>query len=154
MTKKHDALLAEIQHMIDTETRAWDSQDPELLVSIFHPDMVWPWPPDNTAHNPLEWEFIQGRFNRDRWRDGWRGLFETYTLVHNNRATLRIVLSDEGDGAFAVVDVDTLWRHKETGEDFHWKGLAGKGYTLTGDGWKLIFHTGLLIYPDETDAQG
>jgi len=150
MTAKHDVLSAEIQEMIDTETRAWDQQDPELLVSIFHPDMVWPWPPNNTAHNPLEWVFIQGRFNRDRWRGELRELFETHALVHNHRETLKIELSAEGDGAFAVVDVDTLWQHRETGENFHWKGRAGKGYTLTGDGWKLIFHTGLLIYSDKT----
>jgi len=152
MTQQHDSLKDEIQEMIDKETRAWDELDPELLVSIFHPDMVWPWPPDSTAHNPMTWEFIQGRFNRNRWRDGWRELFDTHELVHNRRSTLKIEVSAEGDGAFAVVDVDTLWRHRETGEDFHWQGLAGKGYTLTEDGWKLIFHTGLLVYPDETDV--
>ena len=151
MAANRDARTTEIQNMIDTETRAWDEGDPELLVSIFHPDMVWPWPPDNTAHDPLEWEFIQGRFNHDRWRDRWRELFEHYALVHNRRETLRIEISAEGDGAFAVVDVDTLWRDLETGEDFHWQGRAGKGYTLTEDGWKLIFHTGLLVYPEETD---
>jgi ketosteroid isomerase-like protein len=148
MTAKLDALRAQIQKMIDAETRAWDEQDPELLVSIFHPDMVWPWPPNSTAHDPLEWVFIQGRFSRERWRDGWRELFDTHELVHNKRRTLRIELSAEGDGAFAVVDVDTLWRNRETGEDFHWQGRAGKGYTLTDDGWKLIFHTGLLVYPE------
>ncbi|MBN1883327.1 MAG: nuclear transport factor 2 family protein [Deltaproteobacteria bacterium] len=152
MISAKDMLRAEIERMIDTETRAWDEQDPELLVSIFHADMVWPWPPDNTAHDPMAWVFVQGRFNRDRWRDRWRELFENYILVHNHRETLRIEVSAEGDGAFAVVDVDTLWRHRETGDALHWKGRAGKGYTLTEDGWKLIFHTGLLIYPDEIVA--
>src|SRR6202166_2316099 len=45
------------------------------------------------------------------WKAGWDQLFRDYELVHNRRTTLRIVLSEEGDGAFAVVDVDTLWRH-------------------------------------------
>jgi ketosteroid isomerase-like protein len=57
-----------------------------------------------------------------------------------------MLMSTEGDGAFAVVDVDTLWRHKETKEDFHWKGRACKGYTKIGDEWKLIYHMGLLDY--------
>ena len=43
---------AEIQEMVDRETRAWDSQDAEALVSIFHPDMVWPWPPHNDVPRP------------------------------------------------------------------------------------------------------
>jgi ketosteroid isomerase-like protein len=138
---------AQIQEMIDKETFAWDNQDAEALVDIFHPDMVWPWPSTNQDHNPLEWEFTQGRYNRQRWQTRWQYLFDNYELIHNNRETLRIEISAEEDGAFAVVYVDTLWRHKETGEDFPWKGTAGKGYTLMPDGqWKLIYHAGLLEY--------
>ena len=136
----------QIQEMIDRETHAWDAQDAEALVSIFHPDMVWPWPPTSRAHDPVEWVFPQGRFDRRRWKQGWQDLFGTYNLIHNRRSTVKIVVSAEGDGAFAVVDVDTLWRHKKTGEDFHWKGRACKGYTKIGTDWKLIFHTGLLDY--------
>jgi ketosteroid isomerase-like protein len=54
-------------------------------------------------------------------------------------------ISEKGDGAFAVVDVDTLWRN-QNGEDFRWVGRAGKGYTKVADEWKLIMHTGLLDY--------
>ena len=32
--------------MVDRETRAWDTKDAGALVDLFHPDMVWPWPPD------------------------------------------------------------------------------------------------------------
>jgi hypothetical protein len=35
---------SEIQGIVDRETRAWDTQDADLLLSVFHPDMVWPWP--------------------------------------------------------------------------------------------------------------
>jgi ketosteroid isomerase-like protein len=55
-------------------------------------------------------------------------------------------LSEERDGAFAVVDIDTLWRD-QAGRDFHWLGRAGKGYTKVDGEWKLIMHTGLLQYP-------
>jgi ketosteroid isomerase-like protein len=136
----------QVQEMVDRETRAWDAQDAEALVSIFHPDMVWPWPPDSQAHDPVEWIFPIGRFDRKRWKQDWQDLFRTYELVHNRRRTVKIVVSAQGDGAFAVVDIDTLWRHKETGEDFHWRGRACKGYTRIGHEWKLIFHTGLLDY--------
>lgn len=144
--KEKRTLEAAIQGLVDLETRAWDTQDADLLVSLFHPDMVWPWPPDNQAHDPVAWVFPQGRFQRERWRDGWQKLFDEYDLVHNRRVTCRILISEEGDGGLAVVDVDTLWRHKTSGEDFHWCGRACKGYTLMPEGWKLIYHTGLLKY--------
>src|SRR5512143_3483246 len=109
----------EIQGMVDRETAAWDAQDAEALVSLFHPDMVWPWPPDASAHDPALWVFPLGRFERERWKRGWEELFRDHELVHNRRATVRVAASDEGDGGFAVVDVDTLWRRRDTGELFH-----------------------------------
>ena len=138
----------EIQHMIDKETDAWNRQDAEALVDSFHPDMVWPWPPDSEAHDPVKWIFPLGRYNRERWKRGWEELFHEYELVHNIRKTVRIVLSEEKDGAFAVVDVDTLWQHRETQDQLHWKGRACKGYTKVEDKWLLIYHTGLLTYGD------
>jgi ketosteroid isomerase-like protein len=138
----------EIQAIIDRETLAWDRQDAPALVELFHPDMVWPWPPDNQAHDPALWVFPQGRFDADRWKASWAELFRTCTLEHNHRRTVRIAVSAEGDGAFAVVDVDTLWRRRTDGVAFHWKGRACKGYTKVGDRWLLILHTGLLEYED------
>jgi ketosteroid isomerase-like protein len=137
---------AEIQEMVDRETAAWDCQDASALVDLFHPDMVWPWPPDNQAHDPALWVFLQGRFDRERWKAGWEELFETHELVHNRRQTVRIVVSKEGDGAYAVVDVDTLWRRRADGTLFHWMGRACKGYTKVNGRWLLILHTGLLDY--------
>jgi hypothetical protein len=32
----------EIEEIVNRETRAWDTQDVDLMLSIFHPDMVWP----------------------------------------------------------------------------------------------------------------
>jgi len=132
--------------MVDRETEAWNKKDAEALVSIFHPDMVWPWPPDGDSHDPKIWVFNLGRFDRERWRLGWQELFDNHELIHNQRCTVRIEISEEGDGAFAVVDVDTLWRDHD-GHDFHWKGRACKGYSLVNGEWKLIMHTGLLEYP-------
>ena len=136
----------EIQAMVDRETAAWDSQDPEALVELFHPDMVWPWPPDSQSHDPASWVFPQGRFSRDRWRSRWAELFRDHELVHNVRATVRIAVSEEEDAGFAVVDVDTLWRRISDGQLMHWKGRACKGYTRVGEKWLLVFHTGLLDY--------
>jgi ketosteroid isomerase-like protein len=138
-------MLQEIEEIVHRETRAWDTQDLDLLLSIFHPDMVWPWPPDPDAHDPANWVFVLGRFDRERWRCAWQELFERHRLVHNRREIVRIVVSDEGDGAFAVVDVDTLWEDGD-GRPFHWKGRACKVYTRVGSEWKLIAHTGLLDY--------
>ena len=131
--------------MIDIETRAWNEKDAETLVSLFHPDMVWPWPKDEHSHNPADWIFPMGRYSRDRWKKNWTALFNTHELIHNKRHTVKITVSEEGDGAFAVVDIDTLWQDKE-GKNNHWKGRVSKGYTKVGDGWKLIMHTGVLKY--------
>lgn len=137
----------QIRAMVDRETAAWDARDAEALVAIFHPDMVWPWPPDARSHDPATWVFPQGRYDRERWRCGWQELFDSYELVHNRRRIVRVEVSEQGDGGFAVVDVDTLWRHRESGDAFHWRGRACKGYTrLAGGEWKLILHTGLLDY--------
>jgi ketosteroid isomerase-like protein len=136
----------EIRAMVDRETVAWDRQDADALVSLFHPDMVWPWPPDARAHDPALWVFPQGRYNRERWKALWQELFRTHELVHNVRKTVRVLMSAEGDGALAVVDVDTLWRNRADKSLFHWKGRAGKGYTKVAQQWLLIFHTGLLDY--------
>lgn len=136
----------DIQAMVDRETAAWDARDAEALVSLFHPDMVWPWPPDAVSHDPASWVLPLGRYDRARWKAGWEGLFRTHDLVHNRRTTVRVEVSEQGDGGFAVVDVDTLWRERATGRDFHWAGRACKVYTKVGDRWWLIMHTGLLDY--------
>jgi ketosteroid isomerase-like protein len=143
---KFNKVLLAIVDMVDKETKAWDTQNVDLLLSIFHPDMVWPWPKDAQAHDPMEWVFELGRFDYDRWKEVYQNLFETYTLVHNHRTLQKIVTSKEGDGAFAVVDIDTLWRDAEGNED-HWKGRVCKVYTKVGlHEWKLIMHTGVLEY--------
>ncbi|NDQ55867.1 MAG: nuclear transport factor 2 family protein [Acidipila sp.] len=137
----------EVEEIVNRETRAWDTQDVNLLITVFHPDMVWPWPPHAHAHDPMEWAMVWGRFDRERWSRGWQELFDSHTLVHNVRPIRRVEISKEGDGAFAVVDVDTLWRSRE-GKDFHWKGRACKVYCKTNGEWKMTMHTGLLEYVD------
>ena len=141
-----DELRAEIEEIVARETRAWDARDVDLLLTVFHRDMVWPWPPGPTAHDPVDWVMPFGRYDAARWRRNWEELFRTHALVHNRRSVVRIEISDEGDGAFAVVDVDTLWRNRE-GADFQWLGRACKIYTRVDAGWKMISQVGLLIYP-------
>jgi ketosteroid isomerase-like protein len=137
---------AEIEEMVHRETRAWDARDAEALVELFHPDMVWPWPPDPGDHDPATWVFVLGRFHRERWKACWEEMFQNHALIHNRREILKIEVSIESDAALAVVDIDTLWRD-ERGRDNHWKGRVSKGYTKMVNGeWKLIFHTGVLRY--------
>lgn len=136
----------QIEEIVNRETRAWDTQDVNLLMTLFHPDMVWVWPRTAEAHDPLDWLMELGKFDRQRWSDAYTALFASHRLVHNKRKIIKIVVSDEGDGAFAVVDVDTLWSD-QAGNDFHWYGRACKIYTKVADEWKMISHTGLLTYP-------
>ncbi len=138
-------IITEIEEIVNRETRAWDTQDLDLLMTIFHPDMVWPWPRTAQSHNPVDWDMEWGRYDYERWRNGWAKLFSTHHLAHNNREIKKIVLSKEQDGAFAVVDIDTLWVDF-SGKENHWKGRTCKIYTKIGENWKMIMQTGVLEY--------
>ena len=63
--------------------------------------------------------------------------------MHNKREIKIIERSTEGDGAFSVVDIDTLWVDAE-GRTSHWKDRVCKVYTKVGNEWKMIMHTGVL----------
>ena len=142
MTKEEN----EIREMVDRETRGWDTKDAELLTTLFHPDMVWPWPRTVQSHDPLDWIFVLGRFNKERWIENWQELFDSHELAHNKREIKKVVISAEKDGAFAVVDIDTLWIEKKSGRHNHWKGRVCKVYARVGSEWKMTMHTGVLEY--------
>jgi ketosteroid isomerase-like protein len=139
---------SEIEEIVNKETRAWNTKDVDLLLSVFHPDMVWPWPKTPKSHDPMEWVLEWGRYDHDRWRSGWQELFDTHELVHDRREIKKIEISKEQNGAFAVVDIDTLWRDMN-GNESHWKGRVCKVYSKVGDEWKMTMHTGVLEYPYE-----
>ena len=143
MSKKD--INQEIEEIVNRETRAWDTKDVDLLMTVFHPDMVWPWPKTPQSHNPMDWVLEWGRYNYDRWRNGWLELFNTHQLIHNVREIKKIEISKQADGAFAVVDIDTLWVNTN-GNKNHWKGRVCKVYTKVDNSWKLIMHTGVLEY--------
>ena len=136
----------QIREIVNRETEAWDTQDVELLLSVFHPDMVWPWPAGNKDHDPAKWKMVLGRFNHERWAMFYADFFARFELVQNERKIQEIVVSDQKDGAFAVVDIDTLWRDRKTGEENHWKGRTCKVYSTVGGEWKMTMHTGVLMY--------
>ena len=137
----------EIREIIDRETRAWDTRDVDLSLSVFHPDMVWPWPLTYTSVDPVDWRLEMGRFDAARWRRRYEDLFSAYELVHNRRSIVKIEVSAEADGAIAVVDIDTLWRERSAGEESNrWLGRTCKVYALVADGWKMTMQTGALRY--------
>ncbi|HOD14899.1 MAG TPA: nuclear transport factor 2 family protein [Spirochaetota bacterium] len=136
----------EIIEIVNRETRAWDTRDVDLFLSIFHPDMVWPWPPANTDHDPVKWELFLGKFDHDRWKGVYTKFFEDHRLVHNKRNIVSIIVSEQRDGAFAVVDIDTLWEHVATGVKNHWLGRVCKVYAKVRGEWKMTMHTGVLKY--------
>jgi hypothetical protein len=136
---------SQIEEIVDRETRAWDTRDVGLLLSVFHPDMVWPFPRTSRSHDPMEWILELGRYDAERWGRVWQELFDTHELVRNEREIQKIEVSREGDGALAVVDIDTLWRDRDGNED-RWKGRVCKVYSKVGDEWKMTMHTGVLEY--------
>jgi hypothetical protein len=138
----------QIEEIVNRETRAWDTQDVDLLMTVFHSDMVWPWPRTPQSHDPMDWVLEWGRYDYYRWRAGWQQLFDSYRVAHNHREIKKIEISKEGDGAFAVVDIDTLWIDSE-GRENHWLGRVCKVYSLCGAEWKMIMHTGVLNYSND-----
>ena len=139
-------MRSEIEEIVNRETRAWDTRDVDLLLTVFHPDMVWPWPRTTRSHDPMDWVLEWGRYDPERWGRGWRELFDTHELVRNEREIRKIEVSEEGDGAFAVVDIDTVWRD-QSGNESRWKGRVCKVYSKVGGEWKMTMHTGVLEYP-------
>lgn len=136
-----------IQRLVDLETEGWNTKNPDLFLSIIHHDMVWPWPASKDSHDPVNWVFELGRFNYERWKNNWQNIFNRNDLIHNRRKTIKIEITKELDGAFAVVDIDTLWQNKKTKESSNWKGRVCKIYTkMSNNEWKLISHTGVLDY--------
>jgi len=115
-------MIQDIEAIINRETEAWNTQDIKLLLSIFHSDMVWVWPKNSNSHNPVDWETPQGKFNSERWTSIYTNMFSKFTLEQNNRKTIKIIETQEKDGGFAVVDIDTIWKNKVTGELMQWQG--------------------------------
>jgi ketosteroid isomerase-like protein len=145
MTEEITDIESEIEEIVNRETQAWNTQDVDLLMTVFHTDMVWPWPRTPASHDPMDWVMEWGRYDYQRWKRGWEELFETHRLIHNQREIKKIVVSREGDGAFAVVDIDTLWIDRK-GSENHWKGRVCKVYAKVEDGWKMTMQTGVLDY--------
>jgi len=146
-----DEIRKQIEEIINRETRAWNTQDVDLLMTIFHRDMVWLWPRTPQSHDPMDWVIEMGRYDYERWKAGWERLFDTHRLAHNQREIKKIEISKEGDGAFAVVDIDTLWVD-DAGHENHWKGRVCKVYSKIGDEWKMTMHTGVLDYTNCSTA--
>ena len=134
----------EIQAMVDRETDAWDRQDAETLVSLFHPDMVWPWPPDADSHDPARMGLPAGPLRPRAVATGLAGPLRFARLVHNRRRTVRIEVSRSRTAPSRSSTSTRSGENRASGQPFHWKGRACKGYTKVGDRWLLIFHTGLL----------
>ncbi len=142
-----DEAVSAVTDMVNRETEAWNRRDADALVALFHPDMVWPWPPSADDHDPITWVMPMGRFHAGRWRTVWQELFDTHELVRNERVIRRVQVTPEGDGGFAVVDIDTVWRRHADGVEDAWTGRVCKVYARCADGWRLIMHTGVLVYP-------
>lgn len=135
----------EIQEIIDRETTAWNEKSVQLLLSIFHLDMVWVWPSDSKNVDPMSWTSMLGKFDSERWAGVYTEWFANYTAVRNERKTQKINMTKQGDGAFAIVDVDTLWQNKNN-ESSHWLGRTCKTYVKINGEWKMINQVGVLDY--------
>jgi hypothetical protein len=81
----YHGIESEIREIINRETEAWNQKNVEKLLSIFHPDMVWPWPRTTKSHDTIDWVMELGRFNHQRWSNIYSELFGNHELIYNNR---------------------------------------------------------------------
>ena len=129
-----------IENVIHRETQAWDEGDVDLLFGIFHPELVWIWPPTGFVGDLLGSKLQVSRFDPDHWRAGWSSIFSN-ELLRNERQIRKVTPSPRGDAAVAVVEVAASWRTAQGAAG--WSGLATKCYVRVGGGWKMITHIGL-----------
>jgi ketosteroid isomerase-like protein len=134
------SVIDRIEEMVHREAQAWDERDVDLLLSTFHPDLVWVWPADGEAGDLTATKLQVSRFDPDRWHQGWSRIFSNELLV-NRRRVLSVTPSPEGDSGVAIVDVETFWRTPQG--QAGWRGRATKCYVRVGDGWKLMTQIGL-----------
>lgn len=134
-------VVEEIEEIVRREGTAWGTGDIDLLLTVFHDDMVWLWPQTGGSHDPLNWLIEVGGFDRERWREGWGEMFEG-GVTRNEREIRKVVVSPEGDAAVAIVDVDVEWLNVES-EPVSWSGRVSKVYSKIGDQWKMVTHNGL-----------
>jgi hypothetical protein len=51
---KEQIRARQMRALVDAETAAWNARHANALTASFHPDTVWPWPPNSRAHDPME----------------------------------------------------------------------------------------------------
>lgn len=139
-------LQQEIEEIVNREKDAWEMKDAELLLTVFHEDMVWAWPRNFDTLNPFYWQVDLGRFNHASWKVHWQDFFDAYELVDALVKVQKVQFSDAKDAAFAVVDLNVQWEDKMTGRLLYWRGRVCKVYTKVRDNWKLLSHTGFIPY--------
>lgn len=66
------AVAQKIREMVDLESKGWDIKNPDLFLSMIHPDVTWPFPPTADSHDLVDWVFVMGRFDRERWCKEWQ----------------------------------------------------------------------------------
>ncbi len=69
-------VVEQIEEIVKREGAAWDNQDIDLLLTVYHDDMVWVWPQNGGSHDPLDWLIEVGSFDPARWREGWKEIFQ------------------------------------------------------------------------------
>lgn len=141
-----DSLNNEINEIVRREQDAWEMKDAELLLTVFHRDMVWAWPRDFDSLNPFYWQMDLGRFDHELWLDHWTEFFRVYDLIDAVVKLQKVSFSVREDAAFAVVDLNVHWENQENGEIVSWKGRVCKIYSKVRDSWKLISQTGMIPY--------
>lgn len=60
----------------------------------------------------MSWASILGKFDYQRWSKVYTDWFSNFNIEKNERKTQKNFITKQGDGAFAVVDIDTLWKAK------------------------------------------
>lgn len=139
-------MMEEIFELVEQEYAALAAGDVGALLAVFHPDMVLVRPRDKDAHNPADWECPDGRFDEARWGKTFGDFFAGHSLIRCEKQVVKTAATPGQDGGFAVVDIDILWRERDTGEEQRWLGRLCKTYVETQRGVQMIAQVGPLDF--------
>lgn len=130
-----------IMEVLERESRAWSARDVDGLLSVFHPDAVWPFLFNRLNPSPMVWRLTLDRFDSSAWGTYFQRIFEECAITKNVREVKSISFSTRGDQAIAVLDIDTAWLRRD-GEPMRWVGRVAKVFSIMGTEWRIMTQYG------------
>ena len=142
-----DDIKAQIRALVDCETEGWK----QTMWILFYLSFIQIWFGPG-LHIRMHTTLQNGFLKSGVLIESVGARTDIVSLMTMTRFTIiskgtKIEVNSEGDGAFAIVDIDTRWRHKVTGDDLLGKDVFASFIQRCQMETENIFQTGHLHYP-------